>query len=484
MGKAASTSADNIREEWLETYRATFSSDVGRWKDAKDTMLVWQARVEKLPAGVDVTLPLLQAKIVDVDPTVESSVKSIFLASALQRFVTSIVKLPQTNYYRAQSMHNLALEIGLPMHLVDLRNEIVHGHGGWAGGETVHRALDTAYKWIKGYYWDAEFEKSQMKQCDVSGISKERWQGFLSLLRKYTKLTISFARKKVPIYIKVKNALIRNLESLYLLDPEECTKAIVSHVLLPETRSDLARHHEGVDVCECGCCIDDRVLERVEPLLAFFCSIEEGIELLLSCLVKRGQEHSKLASEWVCIIAGALLELPCFSSQVSHCSGHLVVLEKPPGGVEWKRVVVDLLAAHSDWSTHTAFRIIESPETRITESQLESIKDLVYVFNGGSQARNGKESKASTHTGEDLYTIDSILATAKHLSLGDRRKLERLRIAVTGIASESTSSDVPLGVLAHQRNNSLFYKELILHYPDSDSAPLPSKRPKLQNSLG
>ncbi|MPC68207.1 hypothetical protein E2C01_062404 [Portunus trituberculatus] len=112
-------------------------------------MLVWQARVEKLPAGVDVTLPLLQAKIVDADPTVENSVKSIFLASALQRFVTSIVKLPQTKYYRAHSMHNLAQEIGLPMHLVDLRNELVHGHGGWTGGETVHRALDTAFKWIK-----------------------------------------------------------------------------------------------------------------------------------------------------------------------------------------------------------------------------------------------------------------------------------------------------------------------------------------------
>lgn len=59
------------------------------------------------------------------------------------------MKLPQTNYYKAQSMHNLALEIGLPMHLVDLRNEIVHGHGGWAGGETVYKALEMSYKWIK-----------------------------------------------------------------------------------------------------------------------------------------------------------------------------------------------------------------------------------------------------------------------------------------------------------------------------------------------
>ncbi|KAG0721751.1 Ribosomal biogenesis protein LAS1L [Chionoecetes opilio] len=297
------------KEEWLETYKAAFSDDVCRWRDAKDTMLVWQARVEKLPAGIDVTLPLLQAKIVEADPNVENAVKSIFLASALQRFVTSIVKLPQTNYYRAQSMHNLALEIGLPMHLVDLRNEIVHGHGGWAGGETVHKALEVSYKWIKGYYWDAEFEKMHSNQ---SGISPEEWEDFLFLLKDYTKLIISFAKKKRSAYLKVKKGLIQSLVSLYSMDPEECMKAIVSHVLLPEASSDLAKH--------------------------------------------LGSEYSKLSSEWICLISGALLELKCFCSQEYHCASHSVMLEEPREGVDWKRVVVELLEAQSEWSTDIAFK--------------------------------------------------------------------------------------------------------------------------------
>lgn len=46
-------------------------------------------------------------------------------------------------------MHNLAIEIALPMYLVDLCNEVVHIHGGWAGGETVHKALEMSYKGIK-----------------------------------------------------------------------------------------------------------------------------------------------------------------------------------------------------------------------------------------------------------------------------------------------------------------------------------------------
>ena len=69
--------------------------------------------------------------------------------NSTSRFVTSIVKLPQSKYYKAQPMHCLATEIGLPMHLVDLRNEIVHGYGGWGGGEAVFKALEVAYKWIK-----------------------------------------------------------------------------------------------------------------------------------------------------------------------------------------------------------------------------------------------------------------------------------------------------------------------------------------------
>ena len=32
------------REEWIETYKAAFSNDICRWKEAKDTMLMWQAR--------------------------------------------------------------------------------------------------------------------------------------------------------------------------------------------------------------------------------------------------------------------------------------------------------------------------------------------------------------------------------------------------------------------------------------------------------
>lgn len=32
------------RQEWLDVYEAIFSNNISLWKEAQDTMLVWQAR--------------------------------------------------------------------------------------------------------------------------------------------------------------------------------------------------------------------------------------------------------------------------------------------------------------------------------------------------------------------------------------------------------------------------------------------------------
>lgn len=68
------------------------------------------------------------------------------------RFVTSVVKIPQAKYYTQQSMVDLASEIGLPSYFVHLRNEIVHGHGGWGGGDTIKCAVDSCFSWIMVHY--------------------------------------------------------------------------------------------------------------------------------------------------------------------------------------------------------------------------------------------------------------------------------------------------------------------------------------------
>ncbi|KAK8747708.1 hypothetical protein OTU49_016550, partial [Cherax quadricarinatus] len=235
------------RQEWMDVYKAIFSDDINCWKEAKDTMLVWQARVNKLPIGIDVTLPLLEAKVLDADPTVENSVKSILLATAVQRFVSCIVKLPQTKYYQKQTMHDLARDIGLPMHLVDLRNEIIHGTGGWAGGQTIHKALETSYDWIKNYYWENEWKK--MMQVMPEGYSlplipQDNWQKFLKLLKRYSTLVIpksrmaEFNRKHLK---RTSNDLKWALENMYAEDSQECIKALISHLLIPKAMPNLVQ---------------------------------------------------------------------------------------------------------------------------------------------------------------------------------------------------------------------------------------------------
>lgn len=64
------------------------------------------------------------------------------------RFVTSVLKMPQAKHYKQKSMVALASEIGLPSYFVHLRNEVVHGHGGWGGGDTIKCAVDSCFSWI------------------------------------------------------------------------------------------------------------------------------------------------------------------------------------------------------------------------------------------------------------------------------------------------------------------------------------------------
>lgn len=464
------------REEWLEVYEEIFSNDIVRWKNARDTMTVWQARVYKLPAGVDVTLPLLQAKVVDADPTVAKSLKSILFATALQRFVSAIVKLPQKNYYSSQSLHTLASDIGLPMHLVDLRNEIIHGSGGWEGGETVYKAFETAFEWIKGYYWDVELPKMQVTSIPASNEkSPEFWQRLLELIKLYAALVISRSSPTEEDPVIPRQAywdLVEILETLYPEDPQYCIEAVVSHLLVPEGSPELMQHVQGTDH-PCGCFFKHSIIVGICGVIRFLREMDGSIELLFSCLIKKGHEHSKLVSEWICLLAGSILGLPLSYSCDSDYSYHKLKAHRH-GNICWKRVVLELLEHETDWATCIATKIMSCPITGFTESQRKNIEELILAFKGNSNYHCKKTVKTiSKVLKDDTYTVDNIAEVAQEYSEKVLSRVEQLKGSVmfpgTGAIKGSkvlTSVDAPLGVLPHQKDNPLFYKELILHYPD------------------
>lgn len=96
------------------------------------------------------------------------------------------------------------------------------------------------------------------------------------------------------------------------------------------------------------------------------------------------------------------------------------------------------------YSSISPFRIMDSPKIRITDKQKENIRDLLCLFNECTKVCSAKATKVCNQTGEDFYTVDNILLAATHLPLGDRRKLERLRISVVGQASGKIPQFLPL----------------------------------------
>ncbi|CAL4105647.1 unnamed protein product, partial [Meganyctiphanes norvegica] len=116
-------------------------------------------RVQKLPMGIDLTLLLLSARITEMDKTIEYTEKGVIMSSAIARFVSLVVKIPQKKMHHAMPMHLMAQELGLPKHLVDLRHEIVHAADSPIQSTTLHLALNTAWDWLKDFYWVTEETK-------------------------------------------------------------------------------------------------------------------------------------------------------------------------------------------------------------------------------------------------------------------------------------------------------------------------------------
>lgn len=464
------------RQEWLEVFKGTYSDDVNLWKEARDTMLVWQARVRKLPVGVDLTLPLLQAKIVDADPLVDKDVKSIMQGTALQRFVSSVVKLPQTEYYHNQNMHKLAASIGLPAHLVDLRNEIIHGDAGWAGGCTITEALETSYNWIKNYYWYEELPQMKQKQNNVAEAPTVDWKYLFHVLSHYAKVVYSGSCSAAKVNrIKASRSVIKAFQQMYPTNPKKCTNAIITRLLIPTNMpAKLCHYQQSEKTASCGCFFNLNVVKAIDSILSSLLMVEGSTELLLSCLSKV-QKKQEISIEWIHLIVESFVELPCKKDGKVACRQHLLQVDKSIT-VNWKSVVEKLLTIEEEWAASLAVRIMNASETSFSESQVKQTANLLKLikFIGKDTAKQTAEIFDGV-TDADLYDVDTLLDVSHELSSDAMKVSQKIRASVS---PSVTCARTPLGILPHQIGNKQFYKELLLHYPGDRNNEPPLKRKK------
>ncbi|XP_068237492.1 uncharacterized protein [Palaemon carinicauda] len=468
------------RQEWVEVYRGAFSNDVERWKEARDSMLVWQARVRKLPIGVDLTLPLLQSKIVCDDPFVDTDVKYIMQGTALQRFVSNVVKLPQTQYYSHQTLHKLAAEVGLPGHLVDLRNEIIHGDSGYAGGCTVENALDTAYGWIKNYYWDPEYSQMKLATEKVFQKPSGNWRRFLGSLKNYTSTILEDTQLNNcddKNFNKSSAYAVKLFHYFYTSDPQGCVNAIVDHMLLPLGQQCKLHTSDNGKMDKCECIFNLCVIKGVNIFLKAVLMNNGSTQLMLNALLRKikenTEENMEVASAWIILIVASLIKCQGAEGKNRICRKHILSLQK--NGVNWKRIACKLLTLEEEWSVDLATRIMKSSESNIPEAQVKKVMSLLDISSckGQDKKSNRTDDISSLMSDDELFDIESVL---DHFNENNPEAS-----TVSGkVQMASLSCDIgaitPLGILPHQVNNKLFYKELLLHYPDDQDFESPPKR--------
>ncbi|KAK3880526.1 hypothetical protein Pcinc_014990 [Petrolisthes cinctipes] len=453
------------KHEFVKVYDDMHSDDIRLWKQARDTILMWQARVDKLPTSIDVTLPLLDAKIALEDHTVPYSAKAIFMATAVQRFVTSVLRIPQTKHSTHQTMASLASDIGLPAYFIELRNEIVHGHGAWGGGDTIKCAVDSCFSWIMSFYWNRALLNIRTADVTAPPLDEEDWPTFMTCLNRFGELLMLELKKSTTsgIYNEAADALLRIMEIVYAVRPEETTEEIVSHLLLYDNLpgSENLKYKKK----KCGCVIEPNIIDGVNPALNWIASLEETVEPIITCLIKKGKEDSPLAVEWIYLIVNSLLHPACVWSPNSFCRTHLLVFDKGVQ-VDWKKVMVELIQAETEWAADITTQLMDATEMALTNGQKEKLKSLLKIFKSSSD--EGNEKCESISEVKIIHTVDDVIEEAQRKSSAFGESLEDLRKSLY-ITERGSIGDTPLGILPHQKDNPRLFHELILPYPPLNS---------------
>lgn len=462
------------REEWMEVYSKSFSTDMQHWREAHNQMCVWKARVQRLPLGIECTLLLLSARITEFDSKTRDTEKGIIISSAISRFVSLVVKVPQKNIHSAMPMHIMAEELGLPKHLVDLRHEIVHASDVPIHSTTLRLALNTAWDWLKEFYWIPEEKKFITELSDDP--MQENIEESLSLLTPFLDDLDALVRRLYPQVpqnntemgsTQIGQAIARTVSHYYSTYPLESLKAIVDHLLVvkepPIIRAAAVSKHS----CPCGSTLMPRVVQGVRWILIALHKLQALPRLIQYLLEENTIETSKchdLANEWICVILSFLLGAETVGWK--HCADHSIHVAKARK-VDYRWLVQVMLDKEDNKTTKLAFKIMENRD-EFSKEEIEELRHLVAIRFGTLSATNDCSGDDSDHDHDTIYGIEHIVDKAREISYGEGKSTEMYRDIIFGNFDEqlydSSKMRKPLGILPGQKDQPNFYKDLLLDY--------------------
>ncbi|XP_076069270.1 uncharacterized protein LOC143041335 isoform X2 [Oratosquilla oratoria] len=426
-------------------------------------MTVWRARVDRLPLGVEASLPLLQSKVLALDTHIQEGIKVSQIGTAIARFTGYVVKDAQNRYYSAIPMHYLASDISLPHYLVDLRNEVIHGKAPLCGLHSLTAALDIAWCWIKNYYWDKQYKKFNRPAGELVPISEKvtSHEEYSVSCRIKDVMSASVAVFKSGKYSNGRHiwrkAMTPVVESVYmngLSHMDLVIHALIHTMLLPDDPQLLQKYKTKTD-CLCGSAIFRLIAVGLQPVLVSIYNVE-GMGHLVNQLATEAEtmseDYQDLAKEWIRLILQDVL------GNVSGRCQHSLDFKHKERHSLVKQLLYALLSSETTLGNEMALWLLESPKSELDPSQQESIRKLMNIYHRENDLKNVPKQQDVAE--QVVYDVNAVLQASK-------RRILRQPMADDQMLDEEDLGVTPLGRLANQGPN--YYHELLLEIPLSSS---------------
>ncbi|RZB40956.1 uncharacterized protein BDFB_006249, partial [Asbolus verrucosus] len=138
--------------EWKAVYNLIYTEYTQDWPKALEVLKIWKLRTPLLSAGVEGTLILLEALLVDTHRRSSYEITHIF-STSLVRFLN----LCAANSDKQGTFYKTALKNGLPKWLISIRHDIAHSHN-VPSRSMLELSLKFCLDWLKEKYWEMQDE--------------------------------------------------------------------------------------------------------------------------------------------------------------------------------------------------------------------------------------------------------------------------------------------------------------------------------------
>ncbi|EFA00066.1 uncharacterized protein LOC100142009 [Tribolium castaneum] len=136
--------------EWKAVYNLIYSETGQDWPKALSILKIWKLRTPLLSSGVEGTLIVLEALLVNTNLLSSYETSHIFCTS-LVRFLN----LCAANSAKQGTFYKTAIKNDLPKWLIGLRHDIAHSHN-VPPLSMLELGLKFCLGWLKGKYWDVQ----------------------------------------------------------------------------------------------------------------------------------------------------------------------------------------------------------------------------------------------------------------------------------------------------------------------------------------